>query len=89
MSTANRYSGISPKFSIENLLFLIKKKQISLNSNCVSHFQTDANTAFLRSARAGDLEKLIEFLETGDVGDINASNAVSKIFSQNTQSINE
>ncbi|EAT34273.1 AAEL013466-PA [Aedes aegypti] len=35
----------------------------------------DTNTAFLRAARAGDLQKLIEYLETGQVTDINTCNA--------------
>lgn len=39
--------------------------------------QIDANTSFLRAARAGELDKLIEFLETGEVTDINSSNAVN------------
>ncbi|XP_058177359.1 ankyrin-3-like [Anopheles ziemanni] len=37
--------------------------------------QNDTNTAFLRAARAGDLSKLIEYLETGQVTDINTCNA--------------
>ncbi|XP_041779505.1 ankyrin-3 isoform X4 [Anopheles merus] len=36
--------------------------------------QNDTNTAFLRAARAGDLQKLIEYLETGQVTDINTCN---------------
>lgn len=39
--------------------------------------QVDANTSFLRAARAGELDKIIDFLERGEVTDINASNAVS------------
>lgn len=35
----------------------------------------DANTEYLRAARAGDLEKLINFLETGQITDINTSNS--------------
>lgn len=46
------------------------------NFNRFLHFQVDANTSFLRSARAGDLGKLVDFLESGEVTDINASNAV-------------
>lgn len=42
-------------------------------------FQSDPSTAFLRAARAGQLEKVLEYLESGV--DINASNAVS--FSRN------
>ncbi|XP_038110812.1 ankyrin-3 isoform X2 [Culex quinquefasciatus] len=37
--------------------------------------QNDTNTAFLRAARAGDLPKLIEYLETEQVTDINTCNA--------------
>lgn len=39
-------------------------------------FQTDPNTAFLRAARAGQLDKLQEYLDSGTVRDINTSNAV-------------
>lgn len=39
-------------------------------------FQSDPSTAFLRAARAGQLEKVLEYLESGV--DINASNAVSR-----------
>jgi len=38
-------------------------------------FQSDPSTSFLRAARAGQLEKVLEYLESGV--DINASNAVS------------
>uniref|UniRef100_A0A182IY34 Ankyrin n=1 Tax=Anopheles atroparvus TaxID=41427 RepID=A0A182IY34_ANOAO len=38
-------------------------------------WKNDTNTAFLRAARAGDLQKLIEYLETGQVTDINTCNA--------------
>lgn len=41
------------------------------------YFQSDPSTAFLRAARAGQLEKVLEYLESGV--DINASNAVSSI----------
>lgn len=39
--------------------------------------QTDPNTAFLRAARAGQLDKIQEYLDSGTVRDINTSNAVS------------
>lgn len=44
----------------------------------VSQFQNDPSTAFLRAARAGQLEKVLEFLDAGV--DINSSNAVSRAF---------
>ncbi|XP_063707061.1 ankyrin-3-like isoform X2 [Culicoides brevitarsis] len=37
--------------------------------------QADTNTSFLRAARGGELGKLVEFLETGQILDINTSNA--------------
>ncbi|CAH1098989.1 unnamed protein product [Psylliodes chrysocephalus] len=37
--------------------------------------QTDPNTAFLRAARAGQLDKILEYLDSGTVRDINTSNA--------------
>jgi hypothetical protein len=39
--------------------------------------QTDPNTAFLRAARAGQQEKVVEYLDSGV--DINTANAVSQI----------
>jgi hypothetical protein len=39
--------------------------------------QTDPNTAFLRAARANQLDKIQEYLDSGTVRDINTSNAVS------------
>ena len=38
-------------------------------------FQTDGNASFLRAARAGNLEKVLEYLKGST--DINTSNAVS------------
>jgi hypothetical protein len=40
--------------------------------------QTDPNTAFLRAARAGQQEKVIEYLDAGV--DINTANAVSEFY---------
>ena len=40
-----------------------------------SPFQTDGNASFLRAARAGNLEKVLEYLK-GNI-DINTSNSVS------------
>ena len=37
--------------------------------------QADPNTAFLRAARAGHLDKIQEYLDSGTVRDINTSNA--------------
>ncbi|XP_018323633.1 ankyrin-3 isoform X2 [Agrilus planipennis] len=37
--------------------------------------QTDPNTAFLRAARAGQLDKIQEYLDSGTIRDINTSNA--------------
>lgn len=51
--------------------------------------QTDPNTAFLRSARAGQLDKLKEYLDSGTVRDINTSNAVSLITLRVTHSLRE
>lgn len=44
----------------------------------ISLLQADASTAFLRAARAGQIEKIISLLEQGV--DINVSNAVSVLF---------
>jgi hypothetical protein len=40
--------------------------------------QTDPNTAFLRAARAGQQDKVIEYLDAGV--DINTANAVSEFY---------
>jgi hypothetical protein len=40
--------------------------------------QTDPNTAFLRVARAGQQDKVIEYLDAGV--DINTANAVSEFY---------
>jgi len=50
---------------------------------CMKHviyvyFQSDINISFLRAARSGDIEKVIDGLTRQGV-DINCSNAVSKI----------
>jgi len=49
-------------------------------SNKVISFplQTDPNTAFLRAARAGQQDKVIEYLDAGV--DINTANAVSEFY---------
>lgn len=51
-----------------------------MNNERFLSFQADTNTSFLRAARGGELGKLVEFLETGQILDINASNAVSFVF---------
>lgn len=40
--------------------------------------QSDPGTAFLRAARAGQLDKVLELLDSGV--DINTANAVSTLF---------
>lgn len=55
------------------MLRLININNLHYN-NCS---QADASTAFLRAARAGQIEKIISLLEQGV--DINVSNAVSII----------
>ncbi|XP_065088760.1 ankyrin-3-like isoform X3 [Ochlerotatus camptorhynchus] len=63
---------IQPSTSSEKLNALANgTNEKSRNNNK----QNDTNTAFLRAARAGDLQKLIEYLETGQVTDINTCNA--------------
>ncbi|XP_062547697.1 ankyrin-3-like isoform X3 [Armigeres subalbatus] len=63
---------IQPSSSSEKLNALANgTNEKSRNNNK----QNDTNTAFLRAARAGDLPKLIEYLETEQVTDINTCNA--------------
>lgn len=65
--------------SVQTLLTLghFMSKYTSTNGSFL--FQTDPNTAFLRAARAGQLDKIIEYLDSGTVRDINTSNAVSTV----------
>lgn len=49
-------------------------RQPSFNLSCIFLFQSDGNTAFLRAARAGHLDKVLEQLKNNV--DINTSNAV-------------
>lgn len=42
---------------------------------CIYFLQSDGNTSFLRAARAGNLDKVLEHLKNNV--DINTSNAVS------------
>jgi len=39
--------------------------------------QNDATISFLRAARSGDIKKVIDYLESGEISDINSCNAVS------------
>lgn len=41
-------------------------------------FQSDDNASFLRAARGGNLEKVLEYLKANT--DINTCNAVSRVF---------
>ena len=50
-------------------------------------FQSDPSTSFLRAARAGQLEKVLEYLDSTGV-DINTSNAVSIYVSKNNDKKN-
>lgn len=43
-------------------------------------FQSDANASYLRAARAGNLEKALDYLKNGV--DINISNQVKEYFDQ-------
>lgn len=44
--------------------------------------QNEATISFLRAARSGDLGKVLEFLDSGQITDINACNAVSIMVSR-------
>ncbi|XP_055644477.1 ankyrin-3-like isoform X3 [Toxorhynchites rutilus septentrionalis] len=62
---------IQPSSSSEKLNAMANGTEKTRNNNK----QNDTNTAFLRAARAGDLQKLVEYLETEQVTDINTCNA--------------
>ncbi|XP_037949421.1 ankyrin-3 [Teleopsis dalmanni] len=53
----------------------VKEKTSGDAGNNANTMQADVTISFLRSARSGDLEKVLEFLETGQIVDINSSNA--------------
>lgn len=64
---------------MRNVILEFQEKYFNLIQNSLPmSLQTDPNTEFLRAARAGDLGKLIDFLESGEVTDINTCNAVSE-----------
>lgn len=64
------------RFQISNIsIALISHKILFKLERKMSFFQSDPSTEFLRAARAGELEKVLQFLESGV--DINTSNAVS------------
>lgn len=52
----------------------MNKTQLIFFSLCL--FKSDGNSGFLRAARAGNLEKVLEYLRSSI--DINTSNAVRK-----------
>ncbi|XP_049547701.1 ankyrin-3 isoform X6 [Anopheles darlingi] len=69
---------IQPSTSSEKLNNIVNGgggAALSSDKSRSNNKQNDTNTAFLRAARAGDLPKLIEYLETGQVTDINTCNA--------------
>nr|XP_049465046.1 ankyrin-3 isoform X2 [Anopheles coluzzii] len=65
---------IQPSTSNEKLNNLVNGGGATTEKSRSNNKQNDTNTAFLRAARAGDLQKLIEYLETGQVTDINTCN---------------
>ncbi|XP_061509778.1 ankyrin-3 isoform X9 [Anopheles gambiae] len=65
---------IQPSTSNEKLNNLVNGGGTTTEKSRSNNKQNDTNTAFLRAARAGDLQKLIEYLETGQVTDINTCN---------------
>ncbi|XP_053968012.1 ankyrin-3 isoform X3 [Anastrepha ludens] len=52
-----------------------KNTNIIRNTTAVASKQNDATISFLRAARSGDLCKVLDFLESGQITDINACNA--------------
>lgn len=50
---------------------------VSYNDSCLfACLQIEPNTAFLRAARAGQLDTVVELLDSGAVKDINTCNSV-------------
>lgn len=64
-------------FSLKSYALITCSVKFKMNRIYIFFFrpQADASTAFLRAARAGQIEKIINLLEQGV--DINVSNAVS------------
>ncbi|XP_060520918.1 ankyrin-3-like isoform X3 [Cylas formicarius] len=54
---------------------LEKRAKTTKKGDALRKSSTDPNTAFLRAARAGQLDKIQEYLDSGTVRDINTSNA--------------
>nr|XP_043069255.1 ankyrin-3 isoform X2 [Drosophila bipectinata]XP_043069256.1 ankyrin-3 isoform X2 [Drosophila bipectinata] len=46
-----------------------------INGNTINEKQNDGTISFLRAARGGDLDKLLSFLKSGEISDINCCNA--------------
>ncbi|BFG06786.1 ankyrin-3 [Drosophila madeirensis] len=46
-----------------------------INGNTKFEKQIDSTISFLRAARSGDITKLLDFVESGEISDINACNA--------------
>ncbi|XP_001352366.4 ankyrin-3 isoform X2 [Drosophila pseudoobscura] len=46
-----------------------------INGNTKYEKQNDSTISFLRAARSGDLTKLLDFIESGEISDINSCNA--------------
>ncbi|XP_035904997.1 ankyrin-3 isoform X2 [Anopheles stephensi] len=65
---------VQPSTSNEKLNNIVNGGGATMEKSRSNNKQNDTNTAFLRAARAGDLQKLIEYLETGQVTDINTCN---------------
>jgi len=59
-------------------VFLVALYEAFYNKVISLPLQTDPNTAFLRAARAGQQDKVIEYLDAGV--DINTANAVSEFY---------
>ena len=57
-------------------------KYMCCNIRIFFRFQSDGNSSFLRAARAGNLEKVLDYLK-GSI-DINTSNAVSILGTKNS-----
>ncbi|XP_068152331.1 ankyrin-3 [Drosophila tropicalis] len=61
--------------SSSGMIISMDKTNENGNGNPKHEKQIDATISFLRAARSGDLRKVLEFIESGQISDINTCNA--------------
>lgn len=76
----HKATSLSDEFIIRNKVKILFKKKLFVGITICIFFQSDATISFLRASRSGDLGKVLEFINSGLITDINTCNAVSSKF---------